>query len=169
MKRERMLTPGNSGSIRWSRGGNETASIGYRVELEGLRLNYRTRIAGNDWRNVNELIPFEWTDTNFNGRRQWFVCLKCRGRCRVLFGGSFYRCRKCYQLKYESQYEPSYARATTQRHNIRKRLGQAGSLDDPFPPKPKGMHWKTYWRLESLDEQLEQRWVAGIAEWLERR
>jgi hypothetical protein len=65
-----------------------------------------------------------------------------------------YRCRKCYQLKYESQYEQIFGSATNQRHKLRKRLGQVGSLEDPFPPKPKGMHWKTYRQLEALDRQL---------------
>jgi len=32
-------------------------------------------------------------------------------------------------------------------HNIQKKLGgQPGGLN-PFPEKPKGMHWKTYNRL----------------------
>ena len=32
-------------------------------------------------------------------------------------------------------------------------------LDDGLPPKPKGMHWHTYRRLEQLDEHLADRWV----------
>jgi hypothetical protein len=29
-------------------------------------------------------------------------------------------------------------------------LGGSGSLAESFPPKPKGMHWRTYWRLYDL-------------------
>ena len=41
-------------------------------------------------------------------------------------------------------------------------------LDDGFPPKPKGMHWRTYRRLEQLDEHLADRWFVGMAGFLER-
>lgn len=168
LKRQGSLTPGNSGNITWSRGGKTTNSIGYRAETGGLRLIYRTRRAENEWQDVNELIPFTWTDANFNGRRQWFACPSCNRRCRIIYGGSYYRCRKCYQLKYESQYEPVICRAAEQRHKLRKRLGQADSLDAPLAPKPKGMHWKTYRRLEARDRNLEERWCMDVTSWLER-
>ena len=41
-------------------------------------------------------------------------------------------------------------------------------LDDGLPPKPKGMHWRTYRRLEQLDEHLADRWCVGMAGLLER-
>jgi hypothetical protein len=41
-------------------------------------------------------------------------------------------------------------------------------LDDGFPPKPKGMHWRTYRRLEQLDKHLADRWCVGMAGFLER-
>ena len=168
LKRQGSLTSGGSGNITWSRNGKTTGSIGYRSELGGLRVIYRTRQSGDVWTEVNELIRFAWTDTNFNGRRQWFACPSCNRRCRIIYGGSYYRCRKCCQLKYESQYEPIFGRAADQRHKLRKRLGQVGSLEDPFPPKPKGMHWKTYRRLEERDQVLDQRWCMDMAGWLER-
>jgi hypothetical protein len=168
LKRQGSLSPGNSGNITWSRGGKTTSSIGYRAEVAGLRLIYRTRRAEDDWQGVNELIPFAWTDANFHGRRQWFACPGCNRRCRIIYGGPYFRCRKCYQLKYESQYEPIFDRAANQRHKLRKRLGHVGSLEGPFPSKPKGMHWKRYRLLEARDQELEQRWCMDLAGWLER-
>ena len=106
---------------------------------DGVRLIYRQRRDTDNWQDVNEFVPFVVTDTPFGGQRQWFRCLSCGCRCRILYGGARFRCRRCYKLKYESQYEATYARACSQAHNLRKRLGQVGSLDDPFPPKPKGM------------------------------
>jgi hypothetical protein len=71
-------------------------------------------------------------------------------------------------LKYESQYEAGYSRACSQSHDLRKRLGYVGALDDPFPPKPKGMHWKTYRKLELRDEELQNRWAAGVWNWMKQ-
>ena len=162
------LAPGYCGKITWSRGDTKTGWIGYRTESAGLRLMYRTRRHGGDWRDVDELIPFVYSRTNFPGRRAWFHCPSCCRRCRVLYGGAYFRCRKCHGLRYESQYETGYSRAASQSHKLRERLGYSGSLDDPFPPKPKGMHWKTYERLRARDDQLQMRWCRGVADWLAR-
>ena len=35
---------------------------------------------------------------------------------------------------------------------IRQRLGGGADLSEPFPDKPKGMHWKTYYRLQQKAE-----------------
>ena len=68
----------------------------------------------------------------------------------MLYGGRWFRCRRCYQLKYSSQYEPAHGRALSRAQRNRQRLGGSGSLDKPFPPKPRFMHWATYERLEDL-------------------
>ncbi len=167
LARNRRLRPGVSGQLSWSRHDTQTGSIGYRVEESGLRLIYRIRQTGDEWCDVNELIPFTYTGTNFSGRRRWFACPTCSKRCRILYGGSYFRCRRCHDLKYESQYEPAFCRATNQSHALRKRLGHVGSLDDPFPLKPKGMHWKTYRRLEERDRELQNRWTVAAMQWLQ--
>ena len=168
LRKRRALTVGNSGQLTWSRRGEQYASIQYVVEPNGLRLIYRTRPRGGDWQDVVDLIPFTETPTQFGGARQWFACPSCQRRCRILYGGSNFRCRTCHGLKYESQYEDPICRATSQRHKLRGRLGQHDSLDEPFPDKPKGMHWKTYRRLAGRDEALGDRWVRGISNWLRR-
>jgi hypothetical protein len=152
------------GTITSSQRGQKIGSIGYRVETGGLRLIYRTRPHGGEWRDVNELVPFVWTQTRFGGQRRWFQCLSCARRCRILYGGSRYRCRRCHGLKYESQYEPSYQRAVNQADKLRKRVGgERGAFDEePFPPKPKGMHWKTYRRLEERYDDLQSAWTVGV-------
>ena len=58
---------------------------------------------------------------------------------------------------------------------VRARVEERGGqdwllgLDDGFPPKPPRMHWRTYRRLEALDEDLGGRWLVGVSGWLERR
>jgi hypothetical protein len=75
-----------------------------------------------------------------------------------LYGGARFRCRKCYGLQYASQCEAPGLGAVAEK--IRKRLGdQHGSAfdGDEFPDKPKGMHWRTYRRLEEQYEELQAR------------
>lgn len=38
----------------------------------------------------------------------------------------------------------------------------------PFPPKPKGMHWKTYRRLERIDERGQAQWEALVLDFAKR-
>ena len=67
-------------------------------------------------------------------------------------------------MKYDTQYDPPFARAATRALKIRERLGGQGGIDDPFPPKPKGMHWKTYERLQAREERMQEAWAIGIAQ-----
>ena len=168
LARKKLLNVGRSSTLTWSRGGQETGSISVETLQSGIRLVYRARRSGDDWQDIQEFVPIVETATNFGGKRRWFKCLTCQRRCRILYGGTYFRCRRCHRLKYESQYENDYSRVVSQAHALRKRLGHVGSLDDPFPDKTKGMHWKTYRRLESLDEQLQQRWAVGVMGWLQR-
>ena len=154
-------------SITWSRGGQVTSAIGIKPEGFGLRLIYSVGPEG-DKISIDELVPYTYTDTNFGGRRQWFKCLSCNRRCRVIYGGRYFRCRKCYDLKYETQYEPPWGRATTRSINIRKKLGCDGGIEDPFPLKPKGMHWKTYRKLEAEYEHGYEVWARLCMNWLDR-
>ena len=32
---------------------------------------------------------------------------------------------------------------------------------EEFPPKPRGMHWATYWRLEALEAAADNQWIAA--------
>jgi hypothetical protein len=163
LRKQNCLRPGYSGRMTWSRGGAVRASIGYRIEALGLRLNYRHQRQGEtEWHDFDELIAFTRTDTAFNGTRLWFKCPSCQRPCRIIYGGALFRCRRCYRLKYETQYEPGFARAASRAHKIRARLGDSGSLDDPLPPKPKHMHARNHLRLRESYEACLAHWSEGI-------
>ena len=175
LQRQGARAVGYSGRIRWLRRGEEKASIGYVVVRNGLRLRYQHTRYGGDPQDVDEVIGIVTTPMHLGGVRHWFSCPSCRRRCRILYGGSHYRCRQCRGALYESQYQHAALTVCDRRWGIRKHLEERGGeltevlgLDDGFPPKPKGMHWRTYRRLEALDKQLERRWCIGMSGFLER-
>jgi hypothetical protein len=53
---------------------------------------------------------------------------------------------------------------------IRMKLGGSPSLADDFPKKPKGMHWRTYYRLrQKADDAENQSWPPWVYKMMARR
>jgi hypothetical protein len=159
-----MLRPGYYGSLSWSIGSSPSEFIRFRMHEGGMELTYKYRQAGDDeWHEVNERVPFAFTGQHLGGRRRWFMCLSCGRRCGVLYGGTHFRCRKCWNLAYASQHESPSSRAISKAQKLRRRLGGSESLDDPFPERPKGMHRRTYQRLRAEGEALDMQADAMLA------
>lgn len=149
LKKEGLLYAGKIGTLTWSRNGKETGSIGYRIEDAGIRLNYRSRLNRSDeWQDVQQFIAFDYTPCNYGGHRTWLKCPNCHKRVTCVYGANtYFLCRHCYGLNYRSQHENYFDRQLTKSHHIRMKLGGEPGALNPFPPKPKGMHWNTYSRL----------------------
>ena len=139
-----------SGTLTWSRGERVTGRIGYRLAPDHMRLVYTS---GRDDRrqDIDERFDLAFTDQPFGGQRMWIVCPSCRQRCRVLYGGRYFRCRACRRATYESQYERICVRGLGSAQRVREKLGGPVGLAHAFPEKPKGMHWRTYRRLQEAD------------------
>jgi hypothetical protein len=107
-------------------------------------------------------IELVWTPCRYGGRRPWFVCpaIACGRRVVKLYlrGGDF-RCRACHRLAYASQREARCYQAMSRAHKIQQWLGGHPGFAYPFPPKPKGMHWRTYdrWQLK-FNEAVQADW-----------
>jgi hypothetical protein len=112
---------------------------------------------------VDELVPFATSRTNFGGIRHWLTCLHCRRRVGVLYGGQDFRGRTCHGLHYSSQYEPFYERVVNEADKLRARVGgsrgafernrsrpsrsgcagrpttpsRPATIDWPIPPRPR--------------------------------
>ncbi len=65
----------------------------------------------------------------------------------------YFRCRRCYQLPYASQYERGLERALRRVTKIRQRFSGYVGMAAPLPDKPRGMWLRSYERL--LDQTLE--------------
>jgi len=148
LKKQRYLRPGKEGSLSWSRGDEQTGSIGYRMEADRMILNYRYRPNGGKWEQVEQNISFDRTPCNYGGHRTWFLCPRCWKRVAVLYGaGKYFLCRHCYDLAYGSQQEGKVDRLMRKARKIRKQLGASNDLTEPILFKPKNMHQKTYDRM----------------------
>jgi hypothetical protein len=142
-------------SCAWTLGGNPAEEIIVRAEKDAVVLFFATRTSPQaNWELVEQRVSVVWTTCHFGGRRPWFICpVYSNGRycgCRVAklyLASPWFACRKCSKLAYASQREPPRLGPIRKTQRIRMKLGGSGNLADPFPEKPKRMHWRTYQRL----------------------
>ena len=89
-----------------------------------------------------------WTITNFGGQRQWLLCPSCERRCAIIYRADStprWGCRLCLKGRYRSEQMSPKDRRLHAAFKVRERLGQTkGGIVARFPPKPKGMRWRTY-------------------------
>ena len=115
------------------------------------------RYGASEWKDIQQRVHLTWTKCHLGGKRPWFRCPvssngKYCGRrvAKLHAAGDLFACRQCSGLAYESQQDSSEPDpGLNKAEKIRIRLGGTGSMIAPFPPKPKGMHWKTYCRLQT--------------------
>ncbi len=152
LHRDGRLRPRQSAtsSWRWVGSGKPAGSIahhaiGHGGRAKALVLVYEVTRRGNS-ESVKQGVWLDWTPCNYGGSRPWFLCPRCNRRVAVLYGGARFYCRHCHGLAYTSTRESSSDRGIRKARKIHERLGGTGDLRF-FPPKPKGMHWRTYWQL----------------------
>ena len=119
-----------------------------------------------------ELQDLETTTSpcNYGGQRRWLVCPghvreleemgiyntlgdggECGRRVCKLYrppGGKQFLCRHCLNLTYLSTRVSADVRLARRAMAIRRTLGQRNP-EQPFPPRPRGMHHQTYRRLQA--------------------
>jgi hypothetical protein len=168
--REGMLRPGYWGGWQWTQNGEVVASIQMRAEDDRVILMYRHRSSGGEWKDEQYPVRIVRTPCNLGGARPWFICpaLGCGRRAAKLYlGQRYFACRRCYDLAYQSQRENGYGRSLLKAQRIRMRLGGSANMTLPFPPKPKGMRWRTYNRLWAMGNAAAQHSIEGLRIWLD--
>ena len=144
---------GWNGTTTWSRNGKKFSSIGMRATANYLHLGYSTEHYGS----VIQPIRIERLPCRFGGWRAYFRC-ECGKRVVKLYGfGRFFLCRHCYGLFHYSKNEGFWDRSLRQRTKHMQRLTDDGSLEAYEMPKPKGMWWRTFYRLQRASERAENR------------
>jgi len=169
MKREGFLRLGSQGTLSWSRNGERIGWIRYACEAHALRLIYRTRYNGcnEDWQSIDMKVPLAFASCRYGGTRPYFICpnQNCNRRVQHLYGGyPYFLCRHCLNLAYPVQREKDYDRAARRADKAREKLeAEPGILNGLSIFKPKGMHQKTFDRLNREVEYFTDISLRGIA------
>jgi hypothetical protein len=100
---------------------------------------------------VQQVITCYWRKAHYGGQYLVFLCSECHRSARVLYARyvndriSFFSCRKCAGITYQSTMGHRWDRSARRIEKLRLRLEwrERGSV----PIKPRGMHEKTYQRI----------------------
>ena len=106
------------------------------------------------------------TPLHFGGQRQWLVCASCGVRVGKLYlppSERAWACRRCHDLIYASQRKNRMLRGVRSVQKIREILGGSLNLFTPFPERPKGMHFRTYWNLREEAERRGSLLAAAVS------
>jgi hypothetical protein len=148
------LGAGWSGGWQWTRDGERVAWIALRAEANRLHFSYRWRVAGGEWKDVEETVRIARVPCLFGGSRPYFICpgivngVDCGRRVAKLHAsGRYFLCRHCYCLAHASQNESAWDRSVRRANKIRQRLGGQSGMAALFPDRPKGMWRRTHERL----------------------
>jgi hypothetical protein len=122
-----------------------------RLSRKGIQPNHWTdRFVSLD----GEALQVTWMPWHFGGCRAYFLCA-CGRTVEKLYAprGRLWRCRHCHDLSYESRQTAPHYRQLVKAQKIRERLAGSRNMLVEFPPKPKGMHWRRYYRLQAAHDQ----------------
>jgi hypothetical protein len=135
------------------------ATIGYIASITDgsfpyIQVQYQNQ---NSKDSFDYKINLTTTNPQYGGKRWWFICplRGCSRRVGVLYlTGTYFGCRRCLKLAYESQNEAPHSRMLTKAQKIYYKLGGKGGID--WVPRPKGMHQKTYDKLIAKMEEYDR-------------
>jgi len=150
-QRENLLVAGHSFDTSWSRGGNPIGNMGVSVASGYLTLSYNCQVNGGDWERLNYPVRLQTTPCNYGGTRFWLTCpaIGCGKRIAKLYlGDKYFACRHCYRLAYPCQRETENDRIIRKAEKLKVKLRWPQGLYETVGKKPKGMHWKTFRRLQ---------------------
>ncbi len=136
-------------NLTWREGREPVGSIAGYGSKDEVQLEYQTGASTGkpvDW---SYSIRLEWTPCNYGGCRPWFRCPACGDRVATLYGGNRFLCRRCKGLAYRSQTADYLNAAINKRERLEARLHNHNGM----LYRPKGMHWKTFNRInDALDK-----------------
>jgi hypothetical protein len=136
------MPPGQAFREQWSNG--DCLDVFTSREYGSCKLQYR---AGGRQMEQTVYIARKALFGPMKGHTAMFFCPECNRRCALLYlFDTRWSCRKCHDLRYQSELELKGQRGLRMARKIQWQLG--GQQDQiVFPARPKGMHRRTYERL----------------------
>ncbi len=150
-QREDLLTPQRFFECSWSDRGEKIGKVSVLIQEGEVVLCHLWQLKGIDVQKLRYTVALQTTQCHYGGVRYWFSCpiAGCGRRVAKLYWGRIYfGCRHCYKLSYFSQRESKSDRTFRKVNKLRERLDWEAGYLNGNGLKPKGMHWKTYNRLE---------------------
>jgi hypothetical protein len=124
-------------------------------------------------------IRLSTTEQPAGGRRWWLRCSLCDGRARRLYrppSGSEWRCRRCWDLGYNSRRLTAVDAALRQAAHVRWPLKLAAILEGKLAecgrrtvPRPYRMRHATYWRTLTRANEYELKAYTIVLDRIRRR
>lgn len=178
MLREGLAEEGTlkSGSLRWTCGGQPSGDVSYSCDMRDLEssvLELRftvTRRATGSAQSYVQRIRLSYTRPHLGGRRWWMHCPHDGRRVRKLFmpaGGDVFANRKAWGIAYRTQRQTKRDNLFERLFRLQRRLGCEEGWEMPIR-RPKGMHHRTYARLEEEYWQLDAKCAAEMMRALSR-
>lgn len=143
-----------TGSLSWRRGDQPAGRIGYTCDLRDpddatLVLRY-TITESSEKRDYTQRIRLSYTQPHYGGKRWWMHCPVNGARVGKLYmppGAEKFASRTAWRLGYQSQRNTPRDAAFERLYRVQKKLGCREGWEMPIR-RPKGMHRRTYQRLE---------------------
>jgi hypothetical protein len=159
MVRKRLGVPGSfvSGSLSWTSRGEPSGNVSYSCDMRDpqhsvleLRFNVTRRSTGERVDHIQRIM-LSYTVPHFGGKRWWMHCPRTGERVGKLYcpaGAETFASRKAFRIGYRSQRVTKRDAVFERLFRIQKRLGCDQGWGN-WISRPKGMHQKTYERLEA--------------------
>lgn len=158
MLRQGLARPGQSitGTLRWTCRGEPSGNVSYTCDMRDpddatLELRFKvTRRSSGTAKDYVQRIRLSHTEPHFGGKRWWMHCPHTGERVAKLYvpdGGDIFASRRAWRIGYRSQRVSARDKPFEALNRLQRRLGCPEGWEMPIR-RPKGMHRRTYARLE---------------------
>lgn len=167
MLRQRMARLGEcvTGTLRWTCRGEPSGNVSYTCDMRdpddaNLELRFTvTRRSTGEAKDYVQRIALSHTQPHFGGKRWWMHCPvngQRVGKLYVPAGGDTFASRNAWRIGYRSQRVTPRDKPFEALFKLQRRLGCTEGWEMPIY-RPKGMHHRTFARLEDRYWQLDRR------------
>lgn len=144
------LRPGYYGSVEAHSVLNLDAEMWIHSHADWIEISHPSTLYRSWESRIRYSIRLSHTPGQFGGIRRWFLCPGegCARRIVKLYStSSFFRCRDCHELTYQSTRDTRLDRSIKRLKTLRHRLEWDADHSRGNGDKPYGMHRETFDRL----------------------